>query len=639
MTARRTNGTSRSIGRARDIPARARPHRAAAGKTRLRLVDRSAATGSPHVIMVRGAPRAGTDVVAYAARRLRELSGALTSEPEFRPQFITDCRVERTHGGMSVVHFRQVHMGVPIVGMTRAVRIAPNGTVHSIIGDSIAWRSEPAMTPAIEAREAVRRAARALLDHECGRALEPDARKAFEALAAGAALDVERNAPAAGRSFTLRDPRGGATASVSLVLVPQRRRLAIAWEVRLQDRCGENHFALWIAAGAREKTLGVHDHSLGFAARAWVHRLRPQAGSPELVDLPDVQLGLPFTLRAGNAPVTGTWLVGNDTNGRCVEAVVYEVANDHSTLVAAVANGADLLFDERADERRLAAVQLLYFCSWLHDFFERLGFGPLAGNLERDGTGGDPLLARVRDVPNLRHAWLVPAPDGNQCVLFTGPDPDTGRLNALDADTVFHEYTHAVTQRLVGGPGNVDVLREPQSSGLAEGWSDYFALSIQSARAGTDKTTIGEWTSRKSGGERSRPYDADFSNHVRFASLGAADRRTPHEVGEVWAALLLQTQRELAAVFPASTAWAYALLWQVVFDSLPSLPPNPTFLHARDAMLTALGAMNGKDLTQVQFDQARGAMWRAFATFGLGTDARCKDTGFKGIVESTVTPP
>jgi extracellular elastinolytic metalloproteinase len=223
-------------------------------------------------------------------------------------------------------------------------------------------------------------------------------------------------------------------------------------------------------------------------------------------------------------------------------------------------------------------------------------------------------------------------------VLFTGPDPDTGKCNALDADTVFHEYTHAVTQRVIGGSRNVDVLREPQSAGLAEGWSDYFALTLQAVRTGAEKVTIGEWTSGKPGGARSRPYDDAFRTQVRFGSLGTPGWSEPHAVGEVWAATLLKAQRELVAAFPGEREWSYALLWQVVFDSLVLLPANPTFLEARDAMLGALGAMNGGDLTQARFDAARDALWRAFAGFGLGTDARCRGPALAGITEGAKLP-
>ena len=56
---------------------------------------------------------------------------------------------------------------------------------------------------------------------------------------------------------------------------------------------------------------------------------------------------------------------------------------------------------------------------------------------------------------------------------------NTNRHTALDSDVVFHEFVHGVTNRLVGGRLDQTSLGQPQSRGMGEGWSDYFALSFQ----------------------------------------------------------------------------------------------------------------------------------------------------------------
>ena len=42
---------------------------------------------------------------------------------------------------------------------------------------------------------------------------------------------------------------------------------------------------------------------------------------------------------------------------------------------------------------------------------------------------------------------------------------------------MLHEYTHGLSQRLVGGGTG---LYEPQSQGMGEGWSDFYAITLLS---------------------------------------------------------------------------------------------------------------------------------------------------------------
>ncbi len=55
---------------------------------------------------------------------------------------------------------------------------------------------------------------------------------------------------------------------------------------------------------------------------------------------------------------------------------------------------------------------------------------------------------------------------------------ELGRLTAFDSSVVFHEFTHGVTNRLVGGRLYARALDATQSSGMGEGWSDYVACTI-----------------------------------------------------------------------------------------------------------------------------------------------------------------
>jgi hypothetical protein len=59
--------------------------------------------------------------------------------------------------------------------------------------------------------------------------------------------------------------------------------------------------------------------------------------------------------------------------------------------------------------------------------------------------------------------------------FFNGSNPR--REGDLDAEVVFHEYTHGLSWRLVAGG---QMLGTMQSDGMGEGWSDFYALSLLS---------------------------------------------------------------------------------------------------------------------------------------------------------------
>ncbi len=53
----------------------------------------------------------------------------------------------------------------------------------------------------------------------------------------------------------------------------------------------------------------------------------------------------------------------------------------------------------------------------------------------------------------------------------------------LDNGIIIHEYGHGISNRLTGGPANVDCLDNQEQGG--EGWSDFYALAFTQA-SGTE---------------------------------------------------------------------------------------------------------------------------------------------------------
>jgi extracellular elastinolytic metalloproteinase len=127
-----------------------------------------------------------------------------------------------------------------------------------------------------------------------------------------------------------------------------------------------------------------------------------------------------------------------------------------------------------------------------------------------------------------------------------------------------------VTNRLVGGPVNVEALEDPQSGGMGEGWGDYVACTI------TNGTVVGAWVVNQPGGIRGFPYDSNFPDN--FGDLGTGRYDEVHNTGEIWCATLLEMNRKVGAKLGV----------QLVVDALKLSPANPSFLDMRDAILAAL---------------------------------------------------
>jgi subtilisin-like proprotein convertase family protein len=205
----------------------------------------------------------------------------------------------------------------------------------------------------------------------------------------------------------------------------------------------------------------------------------------------------------------------------------------------------------------------------------------------------------------------------------------TGNHTAFDSSVVFHEFTHGVTNRLVGGRLNDRALEAPQSDGMGEGWSDYFPCTINNT------TVVGPWVVGRAGGIRQYPYDSDFPDNFGDLGTGRYTGRTPdgdswpHPIGEIWCATLLEMNRRIGAELGV----------QLVVDGLKGTPANPSFLDARDAILSALDEMRtaGQISTSDHVAASHG-IWSAFAHFGMGLNASSNGAWLSDIVADFEVP-
>jgi hypothetical protein len=211
----------------------------------------------------------------------------------------------------------------------------------------------------------------------------------------------------------------------------------------------------------------------------------------------------------------------------------------------------------------------------MHDFSYLLGFREASGNFQqndfgRGGTQGDPVDARswpgaVFGTANMSHPI-----DGTSPVMNMGLVTSTNRHTAFDSTVVFHEFTHGISNRLVGGPLNSSALEAEQSGSMGEGWSDYMACTINNV------TVLGNWILDNAGGIRGFPYDANFPDH--FGNIGTGRYNEVHNVGEIWCATLMEMNRRTERHFAV----------QLVIDALKLTPANPNFLQARVSGVSSL---------------------------------------------------
>ncbi len=376
----------------------------------------------------------------------------------------------------------------------------------------------------------------------------------------------------------------------------------------------------------------------------------PQTNQPPEVQRQWVTLSALFT----NASPSG-WIAegDNETRGNNVEAHLDRDGDNVPDLPRPQGSPARV-FDFPMDlslgpetYREAAVAQLFYWCNWMHDQLYTLGFTEAAGNFQKDnfgrgGLGGDPVLADAQDGSGVNNANFTTTSDGRppriQMFIFNNPVP--ARDGDMDASVILHEYTHGLTDRLIGGGAGITQL---QTYGMAEGWSDFYSLAFLTnpSDARDSVYPVGGYASHMFNGNRENyyfgirryPMTTDLAkNPLTFKDIDPAQAsyhvgvpRNPattssgsqvHAMGEVWCAALWEVRANLIEKHGPTNGNLLAL--RLVTDALKLSPPNPSFVQARNAILLAdVVVNNGINRNQI---------WAGFAKRGLGYSASAPDS-------------
>jgi len=257
-------------------------------------------------------------------------------------------------------------------------------------------------------------------------------------------------------------------------------------------------------------------------------------------------------------------------------------------------------------QQAAVVTNLFYYNNVMHDFSYTLGFTETSGNFQtnnygRGGIGNDSVRAEAQDGSGTNNANFATPPDGQrprmQQYLFTSPNPD--RDSSVDGDVVFHEFGHGISNRLIGNGSTA--LQGIQSGAMGEGWSDYWAITINNDGA------VGEYVTNNPIGIRRAVYSVPAATvHDSYADVCFRGCEV-HKDGEVWAAALWDLRTQLGA----------ATSDLLVLNGMKFTPIRPSFLDARDGIIQADQNMNGG----ANFC----AIWVVFARHGMGVSASGND--------------
>ncbi|HEY3501452.1 MAG TPA: M36 family metallopeptidase [Actinocatenispora sp.] len=311
--------------------------------------------------------------------------------------------------------------------------------------------------------------------------------------------------------------------------------------------------------------------------------------------------------------------------------------------------------------RKQNAVQVFYFLGKYHDHLESfpIGFTRAAGNF--DARDGDAVAAEPDDgadtadgLPDTDHtdnANMATPPDGTsprmQMYLWNDPtQQDDGFIPSNggdEADVVYHEYTHGLSNRLVVDANGLSTLGNVQAGSMGEAWSDWYAYDFlvdqgyfqDDARRSGDISVgvyvghgdtirtqpldcaVGAAASVCPGTKAAGPGGYTYGDFGKISSRGVE----VHADGEIWGETLWDLRAKVGSKLAES----------LVTRAMELSPANPSYLDERNAILMADTVVNG--------GHAHKAIWKVFAKRGMGYFAGALNGDDTQPVEDFSLPP
>ncbi|NEU80214.1 M36 family metallopeptidase [Nostoc sp. UIC 10630] len=609
-------------------------------------------TGTPNTLVSNNAPSTDGSLIDRALNFVSQTSAAFGFAPSEPVEFVPDPTIETTSADSRAVHLQQTYRGIPVFQMVRTVRFSSNQKINEVVGNNVNLPTGINIAPQIDVTQAVTAAAGYIANPNETEEITDGWGQSITPIS----VDLSDYNPRVLVTFpmpsqpTVLDKGPFADLiSAHLVLFYQNPETRLGWYVQITLPDYQDQYEVIISADQSNPDILYCQSLMRTVVEGNVYTENPRTTPRRMIRFPRDLNEYPVPVPQPLPPqFPGDWCTNNQSVGNNTIAALWEEIfpgrqeREIQKLQGQEQNGNVVFNPNDPDGHEQKILNIFYFCNYMHDFFYLLGFNEAVGNFQKinftgEGTAGDPVDARaflgtVRGTAN-----MLTLADGRKAIMNMGLVDPPGRHTAFDADVVFHEFAHGVTNRLVGGRMNSPRgLQQPQSRGMGEGWGDYFALTIQNFGKPVEKVVIGDWVTDNPRGIRHFPYNSNFPD--RFGKLGTGIYNEEHNIGEIWCATLMEMNRQIGHAL-GSQERGHQIGWQMVVDALKLSPSNPSFLDERDAILSALNDLLTKGrLTSDEHAKVRKAVWTVFAKFGMGANADCFGASLNGIVEDTSLP-
>ncbi|RKP10129.1 Fungalysin metallopeptidase-domain-containing protein, partial [Thamnocephalis sphaerospora] len=325
--------------------------------------------------------------------------------------------------------------------------------------------------------------------------------------------------------------------------------------------------------------------------------------------------------------------VDYDTSGNNVLAMVQEKdasGKETETMAESASGQFDFPLDLQKDPRLhkdAGITNLFYINNMEHGLLFRYGFNEAAGNFQEINFSGkgeekDAVWAYAQDAGIPNNAYFTLEPDGERSEMHVGPSSNGQQLRdgSLDNQVIIHEYSHGLSDRLTSGSHRDDCLITTEAMGMAEGWSDFFAI-LQTAKS-TDRRDTPRDYGTYLHFKHPRRYMYTTGKKLNPTAygyiLGSNDK---HYIGNVWTTMLWEVYWNLVDALGYTEAYdrpdlskGNTLAMLLVINAFKLQPCNPTFTEARNAIIES------------EFRITKGAhhcrIWAGFAARGLGLKAK-----------------
>ena len=322
------------------------------------------------------------------------------------------------------------------------------------------------------------------------------------------------------------------------------------------------------------------------------------------------------------------------------------------------ATGPNTFGGTNANDINAAIIALFSNHNNMHDWAYDLGFTETAFNMQVDNFGkggrpGDPELGNAQGGALTGGTPTYTGRDNaNQATLQDGLAPFSNMYlwqpvagafyppcvdGDFDMSVIGHEYTHAISNRMVGGADEgLTSGSDGQARAMGESWSDLTAVEFlaEHGYAPSDDENpfaVGAYvTGSKQKGIRNYGMNTSPLNYSNVQGYDGSGMGSPHDDGEIWSAVNFDIREAMIAKYGAGDAATQLACargqrpadqcpgnrrWmQTVFDAyLLMADGEVTMLEARDAYLAA---------DRMRFGGANQAeAWSAFAKRGFGEKA------------------